>query len=57
VSWGKTAFLGLLIAVGLSAYAIGAGGSSKNLVLCAGKKSGALSLATTKANAPKVRRS
>lgn len=53
MSWGKTAFLGLLIAVGLTAYAIGAGGSSKNLVLCAGKKSGALSLATHKGKCAK----
>jgi hypothetical protein len=43
----------LLIAVGLTAYAIGAGGSSKNLVLCAGKKSGALSLATAKGKCAK----
>jgi len=45
--------LGLLIAVGLSAYAIGAGGSSKNLVLCASKKSGDLSLATAKGKCAK----
>jgi hypothetical protein len=44
--WGKIAFLGLVIAVGLTAYAVGAGSnSSKNVVLCAAKKGGDLTLA------------
>ncbi len=39
--WGKIAFLGLVIAVALTAYAVGAGsGSSKTVVLCAAKKDG-----------------
>jgi hypothetical protein len=46
VSWGKVAFLGLVIAVALSGYAIGAGsGGSDEVVLCAAKKGGDLTLA------------
>jgi hypothetical protein len=46
VSWGKVAFLGLVIAVALSGYAVGAGsGGSDEVVLCAAKKGGDLSLA------------
>jgi hypothetical protein len=44
--WGKIAFLGLIIAVGLTAYAVGAGsGSSKTVVFCAAKKDGDVSFA------------
>jgi len=44
--WGKVAFLGLIIAVGLTAYAVGAGSnSSKTIVFCAAKKSGDVTLA------------
>lgn len=44
--WGKIAFLGLVIAVALTAFAVGAGKRSfDTVVLCAAKKSGQLTLA------------
>lgn len=43
----KVLLLGLLIVVGLAAYAIGSSKSSQDVVLCAAKKSGALSLASS----------
>lgn len=45
MSWGKVLFLGVVVAVALSGYAIGAGSQSSNtVVLCAAKKSGAVTL-------------
>lgn len=48
MSWDKILFLGLLIAVGLTAYAVGASQSSQSVVLCAAKRSGELALASGK---------
>lgn len=46
MNWGKVVFLGLVIAVALTAYAVGAGSrSSKTVVFCAAKKSGEVTLA------------
>lgn len=45
--------LAAVAVVGIGAYAIGAGKSSKDLVLCANKKSGDLSLATAKGKCAK----
>lgn len=54
--WGLVGGLAVIAVVALSAYAIGAGKSSKNLVLCATKKSGDLSLATAKGKCAKDER-
>jgi hypothetical protein len=44
--WGKVVVLGLVIAAALTAYAVGAGSQPSNtVVLCAAKKSGAVTLA------------
>ncbi len=44
--WGKVLILGLVIAAALTAYAVGANSQSSNtVVLCAAKKSGAVTLA------------
>jgi hypothetical protein len=47
-----TLLVGIAI-VGIAGYAIGAGNSSKNLVLCASKKSGDLSVASAKGKCAK----
>ncbi len=45
MNWGKVLLLALIATAGLTAYAIGASNASENVVLCASKKGGALSLA------------
>lgn len=44
MTWGKALFLGLVIAVAISGYAVGAASQSSEVLLCAAKKSGALTL-------------
>lgn len=54
--WGLIGVLMAVAVVAIGAYAIGAGKSSKNLVLCANKKSGDVSLATAKGKCAKGER-
>lgn len=51
--WGLVGVLAAVAAVAIGGYAIGAGKSSKDLVLCATKKGGDLSLATAKGKCAK----
>jgi hypothetical protein len=51
--WGTGILLVVVAVIAVAGYAIGAGGSSKDLVLCATKKSGDLSLAGGKGKCAK----
>jgi len=51
--WGLGFALAAVAVVAIGAYAIGAGESSKDLILCANKKSGDLALASGKGKCAK----